>query len=100
PEKGVQVVHIFQALLLMFSGVYYEIDVLPMWMQQVGKLSPATYALRGMRASILEGRTMPEMWNDVWPLILLGALLLPFGLVFFKRMEVWAKKRGVLKRSG
>lgn len=35
PEKGVQVVHIFQALLLMFSGVYYEIDVLPLWMQQV-----------------------------------------------------------------
>ncbi len=100
PEKGVQVVHIFQALLLMFSGVYYEIDVLPVWMQQVGKISPATYALRGMRASILEGKTMLEMSNDVWPLIFLGALLLPSGLLFFRRMESWAKRKGVLKRSG
>jgi ABC-2 type transport system permease protein len=100
PEKGVQVVHIFQALLLMFSGVYYEVDVLPGWMQQVGKLSPATYALRGMRASVLEGRKMTEMWSSIWPLILLGALLLPSGLMFFGKMEKWAKRRGVLKRSG
>ena len=100
PEKGVQVVHIFQALLLMFSGVYYEVDVLPGWMQQVGKLSPATYALRGMRASVLEGKKMTEMWSSIWPLILLGALLLPSGLMFFGKMEKWAKRRGVLKRSG
>lgn len=100
PEKGAQVVHIFQALLLMFSGVYYEIDVLPAWMQQVGKFSPATYALRGMRASILEGKAMAEMWNNLWPLLLLGALLLPSGVLFFRRMENWAKRKGVLKRSG
>ncbi|HOY25549.1 MAG: ABC transporter permease [Thermotogaceae bacterium] len=100
PEKGAQVVHIFQALLLMFSGVYYEVDVLPQWMQQVGRLSPATYALRGMRSSILEGKGMIEMWGDIWPLILLGGLLLPSGLLFFRKMEGWAKRKGVLKRSG
>lgn len=100
PEKGVQVVHIFQALLLMFSGVYYEIDVLPAWMQNVAKLSPATYALRGMRASILEGQDFSSQWSNIWPLILMGAVLLPAGLKIFSIMEKWAKRKGVLKRSG
>ncbi len=100
PEKGVQVVHIFQALLLMFSGVYYEIDVLPQWMQMVARFSPATYALQGMRAAILEGASFTSLWNEVWPLMLLGAALLPMGIVTFGKMEVWAKTKGVLKRSG
>ncbi|MFO7881297.1 MAG: ABC transporter permease [Kosmotogaceae bacterium] len=100
PEKGVQVVHIFQALLLMFSGVYYEVTVLPNWMQQVAKISPATYALKGMRESILEGKALVELWSQIWPLVLLGAILLPSGMFFFNKMEFWAKKRGVLKRSG
>jgi len=100
PEKGVQVVHIFQALLLMFSGVYYEVTVLPDWMQKVAKLSPATYALAGMRSAILHGKSFSELWSQVWPLIFLGAVLLPFGIYFFSVMEFWAKKKGVLKRSG
>lgn len=100
PEKGVQVVHIFQALLLMFSGVYYEIDVLPYWMQVVARFSPATYALRGMRAAILEGQPFLSLWNQIWPLMLLGAALLPMGMITFGRMEIWAKTKGVLKRSG
>ena len=100
PEKGVQVVHIFQALLLMFSGVYYEIEVLPGWMQNVARLSPATYALRGMRAAILDGDSLGSLWSQIWPLIIMGIIMLPAGLYFFKVMETWAKKRGVLKRSG
>jgi len=100
PEKGVQVVHIFQALLLMFSGVYYEIDVLPYWTQVVARFSPATYALRGMRAAILEEQPFLSLWNQIWPLILLGAALLPMGMITFGRMEIWAKTKGVLKRSG
>lgn len=100
PEKGVQVVHIFQALLLMFSGVYYEIDVLPYWMQVVARFSPATYALKGMRAAILEGQPFLSLWNQIWPLMLLGSALLPMGMITFGRMEIWAKTKGVLKRSG
>jgi len=100
PEKGVQVVHIFQALLLMFSGVYYEITVLPQWMQNVAKFSPATYALKGMRSAILDGKGFSELWSQIWPLLILGLFLLPAGIYFFQLMEQWAKKRGVLKRSG
>ncbi len=50
PEKGQQVVFIFGSVLLLISGVYYPIDVLPEWMQTLAKLSPVTYALEGIRA--------------------------------------------------
>ncbi|HEY8542047.1 MAG TPA: ABC transporter permease [Pseudothermotoga sp.] len=98
PEKGVQVVHIFQALLLMFSGVYYEIDILPMWMQKIASFSPATYALRGMRKAILYGSK--QLYEEVFPLLILGIILLPMGIVVFGWFEKYAKRKGLLKRSG
>ncbi|HPE68516.1 MAG TPA: ABC transporter permease [Thermotogota bacterium] len=100
PEKGVQVVHIFQALLLMFSGVYYEVEVLPAWMQTVAKLSPATYALQGMRASILDGQPFSALWSFTYPLLFMGAVMLPLGIFTFSKMERYAKKKGLLKRNG
>jgi ABC-2 type transport system permease protein len=100
PEKGIQVVSIFQSLLLMFSGVYYEIHILPQWMQVVAKFSPATYALRGMRSSILHGAGWGEVWTYVAPLLIFGVVMIPLGIALFIRMERWAKQKGVLKRSG
>lgn len=100
PEKGSQVVGIFQSLLLMFSGVYYEINILPTWMQMVAKLSPATYALKGMREAILKGTPFTQLWGYIFPLIIMSFVLFPLGVIVFNRAEYWAKKKGVLKRSG
>jgi ABC-2 type transport system permease protein len=100
PERGSQAVGIFQSLLLMFSGVYYEISILPPWMQFVAKLSPATYALKGMREAILRGTPFTHLWLNIYPLIIMSFVLFPLGVIVFNRAEYWAKKKGVLKRSG
>ena len=50
PEKGTQLGFVAQGILLVVSGVYYPVSVLPEWMQWLAKISPATYALRGIRA--------------------------------------------------
>jgi ABC-2 type transport system permease protein len=98
PEKGMQLGFVAQGLLLVVSGVYYPVSVLPEWMQQISKISPATYALRGSRNSIIDGAGLA--WADVWPLILIGVVSIPLGLVVFRAGERYAKKRGKLKRSG
>ena len=49
PEKGTQLGFVAQGLMLVVSGVYYPVSVLPEWMQWIAKISPATYALRGYR---------------------------------------------------
>jgi ABC-2 type transport system permease protein len=98
PEKGMQLGFIAQGLMLVVSGVYYDVDVLPGWMQWVSRISPATYALRGNRDQILHGGGLA--WSDVWPLLVIGAVSVPLGLVVFRAGERYAKKHGKLKRSG
>ncbi len=98
PEKGTQLGFVAQGLMLVVSGVYYAVTVLPEWMQWISKISPATYALRGCRASILEGAGLS--WDDVWPLLVIGVVSIPLGLVIFRAGERYAKQHGKLKRSG
>jgi ABC-2 type transport system permease protein len=41
-----------------------------------------------------------ELLYLVWPLIVMGAVLIPFGLWAFGRAERYAKRTGKLKRVG
>jgi ABC-2 type transport system permease protein len=100
PEKGTQLGFIAQGILLVVSGVYYPVDVLPQWMQWLATISPATYALDGMRDAIVEGQGLGFMWDEIWPLILIGIASIPLGLEVFRRGERYAKQHGKLKRSG
>jgi ABC-2 type transport system permease protein len=100
PEKGTQLGFIAQGLLLVVSGVYYPVSVLPEWMQWLSVISPATYALDGMRAAIIDGAGVSAMWTYIWPLIIIGIVSIPLGLEVFRRGERYAKQHGKLKRSG
>jgi ABC-2 type transport system permease protein len=100
PEKGAQLGFIAQGMLLVVSGVYYPVEVMPGWMQSIATLSPATYALDGIRASVLDGAGVGEVWGDLWPLLALGAIAIPAGLAVFRAGERYAKRHGKLKRSG
>jgi ABC-2 type transport system permease protein len=100
PEKGMQLGFIAQGMLLVVSGVYYPVDVLPRWMEWIAKVSPATYALDGIRDAILEGDGVGAMGDEIWPLIVIGVVSIPLGLVTFALGERHAKRHGKLKRSG
>src|ERR671929_1786190 len=100
PEKGAQLGFIAQGFLLVVSGVYYPVSVLPDWMQWLATISPATYALHGIRAAILDGAGVGAVWGDLWPLLVLGAVAIPAGLAVFRAGERYAKRSGKLKRSG
>ena len=100
PEKGAKLGFMAQGFLLVVSGVYYPVSVLPQWMQVISTISPATYALRGIRAAILEGATPAAVWGDIWPLLVIGVVAIPLGLWVFRRGEIYAKRHGKLKRSG
>ena len=100
PEKGQQVTYIVSALLLLVSGVYYPVKVLPEWMQVIAQFSPVTYALEGSRAALLGGVGLSQLWGSIWPLLLMGAVFVPMGLFVFHLGESYAKRTGKLKRSG
>jgi ABC-2 type transport system permease protein len=100
PEKGTQLGFVAQGLLLVVSGVYYPVSVLPEWMQWLAKISPATYALRGCRAAIINGAGITDLWREIWALLVIGVVSVPLGLWTFRTGERYAKKHGKLKRSG
>jgi ABC-2 type transport system permease protein len=101
-EKGMQMSFIVRAILLLISGVYYPISVLPIWMQPLASVSPATYVLYGLRAGLMNGQVIwsAEIWGYTWPLILTAIVSVPLGVYVFSIAERYAKKTGRLKRNG
>ncbi len=99
-ERGAQMTFVLQSCLLLVSGVYYSVEVLPDWMQVLSRLSPATYVLDGVRRALIDGTPITELGHDVWPLIVMGVVFIPFGLWAFGRAERYAKRTGKLKRVG
>ncbi|MCR4424701.1 MAG: ABC transporter permease [Firmicutes bacterium] len=100
PEKGSQATHIFQAVILLISGVYYDVSVLPAWVRPLSAISPATYTLRAARAALLEGAPMASILPELGILLVSGVVLIPLGLAIFERGEHYAMRTGKLKRSG
>ena len=108
PERGAEATNIFQGCLLLVSGVYYPVEILPGWLQPVAKLSPATYSLSACRKLMGIGSGQPqsvgapisEVAPELLTLTLMGVLMVPVGLWVFGHVERWAKKTGKLKRTG
>jgi ABC-2 type transport system permease protein len=100
PEKGSQATHIIQGFILLISGVYYEIDVLPVWLQPLSRFSPATYTLRAARAALLDGASIRQLGPELLKLAVIGLALIPIGLYIFSLGERYAMRTGKLKRSG
>jgi len=86
--------------LLLVSGVYYPVDVLPWWLRIFSPFSPITYVLTGVRAAVLEGAPIGGVGGDLLVLAVMGSLLVPSGIAAFVAAERYAKRTGRLKRSG
>ncbi|MBW3632560.1 MAG: ABC transporter permease [Chloroflexi bacterium] len=100
PERGEEMTFVISSILLLVSGVYYPISVLPDWMEPLATISPATYVLEGMRAALLDGTPTMALGPSILPILILGALTVPLGIAVFGWGERYAKRTGRLKRSG
>lgn len=111
PERGAEATNIFQGVLLLVSGVYYPVEVLPQWVQPLAAVSPATYALSACRKLVgigvedstpdhLVGAPLSAVVPELLALTLMGVLMVPAGLFVFGYVEAWAKRTGKLKRTG
>jgi ABC-2 type transport system permease protein len=101
PERGAQMTNVVKALVLLVSGVYYPISVLPAWLQPFSRISPASYVLQGMREALQEGAGPIGLFGSrLLPLLLIGVVAIPIGLWCFMTAERYAKRTGKLKRNG
>ena len=100
PEKGEQMSVAVQGVLLLVSGVYYPLTVLPTVLQAIGRISPLTYTLDAIRRALLENASFGAILPAIGLLVLMGAILISTGLVTFAWAERRAKRLGLLKRNG
>jgi ABC-2 type transport system permease protein len=100
PEKGAQGTHILLAVVLLVSGVYYPISTLPSWLQLWAWGSPAYWALNAQRKAFLEGTPIWELGPELLGLLITGVVFVPVGYFVFTWGERYAKRVGLLKRSG
>lgn len=82
-------------IVLPFSGVYYPISTLPVWMQLVAKALPASYIFEGMRHVFLTGSI--EM-NGLLIASGLNILYLILGMWFFAQSYRKAQESGMIMK--
>lgn len=100
PEKGEQMTVAVQGVLLLVSGVYYPLTVLPTVFRIMGDASPLTYTLTGIRSALLEHAGAGALLGTILLLLAMGAVLIPSGVLVFAKAERRAKRLGLLKRNG
>jgi hypothetical protein len=69
-------------------------------MQVAGAASPLTYALSGIRRSLLDGVGVGDQLPTIGILLGMGVVLIPASIAVFAWAENRAKRLGLLKRSG
>lgn len=100
PEKGSQANHILSAILLLASGVYYPVSALPDWMEPFALVNPVYWSLEALRMALLEGAGPVAMLKVLGILLLSGVAYVPLGFIAFRAAERFAKRTGLLKRTG
>ena len=71
------------------GGMLFPVSILPDWLQVVARLNPVTYALDAMRASLLGGANIGQLWRPLAVLLLFAAVLLPLSMSVF----AWSLRR-------
>ncbi|MSO91987.1 MAG: ABC transporter permease [Rhodospirillales bacterium] len=80
-----------------FSGIYYPVSTLPVWLQPVAWAMPSSYVFEGMRAVLFRNEFPVDLF--VWS-VALNAVYIVFASVFFLYMFRVARIRGLLLQQG
>lgn len=70
-------------LSTLLGGVFYPIEVLPVWLQKLSSFLPLTHSIRAMRMVLLKGATLYEVKNELMVLAAFAVILLPISLTCF-----------------
>jgi ABC-2 type transport system permease protein len=71
--------------MMFLSGVFFPIQQMPWYMQDVALILPLTYATTALRKVIVLGAGVSAVWTDVVVLLLVGIVLLAIAVPLFKK---------------
>jgi ABC-2 type transport system permease protein len=97
-KEGWVVSDALYSIMTILSPVAYPLIVLPTLAQQASALFPTAPALIGMRSFLMENYNAEAFGNVFLHLLALGAAWIFFGIFIFRLIDVYVRKRGMLKK--
>lgn len=89
-------VFLVRGLVMIFCGITFPTELLPLWMQGIAKWLPQTYLIHGMRAAAFSNAGIPELTPDLLALLGFGAFWMIVGYFTFLWMERRARQTGAI----
>jgi len=62
--------HVLFMPSMLLSGFLFPFRGMPAWAQWLGELLPLTHFLRIIRGLLLKGIGLPQIWPELWPVLL------------------------------
>ncbi len=72
---------------VLFSGIIWPIEAIPVWLRPVAYLLPTTYAVEAVRSVMLRGWGLSMVWIDIAALIVFASAFLVLAVVMLKKRE-------------
>jgi ABC-2 type transport system permease protein len=92
-KRGNNIIGFVVLALGFVGGAFFPLEVLPGWLERIGRLVPTRFIFDGMRAALFGGSGWSE---DALVLLAYGAVGLPLSLWAFAQALEYAKRRGSL----
>jgi len=70
---------------ILLSGFMFPFSGMPKWAQHVGELLPLTYFNRLIRGIVLKDNNFAMLWPNIWPLMIIGVIIMTLAVKFYKR---------------
>jgi len=95
-RRGSGIVGLASTVLVLFSGAFYPLDVLPSWVATIAELNPITIAVEGMREPLLAGTGWDGVGKAAAILVPLSAVSLAVGFYAFRAALRRERRQGTL----
>ena len=72
--------------MMFLSGVFFPIQQMPWYMQDISKVLPLTYASQALRKVMVLGAGIPDITTELTVLIVFGVIMTAIAVPVFRRM--------------
>jgi len=72
--------------MMFLSGVFFPIQQMPWYMQDISKVLPLTYASQALRKVMVLGAGIPDITTELTVMIVFGAIMTAIAVPVFRRM--------------
>ena len=95
-KRGDPLMWLSGGLSWLLGGVFFPVDMLPAGLRQAALVLPITHALEALRATLLGGAGLAEVWSHVMVLAGFALVGLPLAMMVFGAAVRWGKRSGTL----